>query len=206
MMDEPEIMFCGHCGNSVPFKKYGEYKYEVSDPNYEAYWCEVTVHLLECQTCSHPTLKQTYVSSEDNDFGPFHSPKVLYPVVSKVQDNIPPTIQGKYKEALKVRHVSPSACAILVGRTLEAICTYEKAVGKDLFQRIENLVSSEHIPKTLAEMAHQLRQIRNLGAHDAEDDVTEEDVKIILDFMEAILEYLYIAPAKIEVMKKRLSK
>jgi hypothetical protein len=37
----------------------------------------------------------------------------------------------------------------------------------------------------------QLRQIRNLGAHDAEDEVTEADVRIIVDFLEAILEYLF---------------
>jgi hypothetical protein len=47
---------------------------------------------------------------------------------------------------------------------------------------------------------------RNLGAHDAEDDVTEEDVPIILDFLEAILEYLYVATAKIAAVQARLSK
>jgi hypothetical protein len=53
-------------------------------------------------------------------------------------------------------------------------------------------------------MAQQLRLIRNLGAHNAGDEVTEEDVPIILDFLEAILEYLYVAPAKIEVVRQRL--
>ena len=55
-------------------------------------------------------------------------------------------------------------------------------------------------------MAHQIRLICNIGAHDAEDDVTEEDVPIILDFLEAILEYLYIAHAKIEALQARLAK
>jgi hypothetical protein len=62
------------------------------------------------------------------------------------------------------------------------------------------------IPQTLAEMAQQLRQIRNLGAYDANDEVTEEDVPIIMDFLEAILEYLYVAPAKIAAVQARLKK
>ena len=72
--------------------------------------------------------------------------------------------------------------------------------------KIDSLVSSERIPQTLAEMAHQLRKIRNWGAHDTEEDVKEEDVPLMLDFVEAILEYLYVAPAKIEVVRERLSK
>ena len=38
------------------------------------------------------------------------------------------------------------------------------------------------------------------------DDVTEEDVPIILDFLEAILEYLYVAPAKVAALQVRLTK
>ena len=94
----------------------------------------------------------------------------------------------------------------MIGRTLEAVCNYEKATGKDLNDKVNNLFSLNRIPKTLAEMAHQLRQIRNLGAHDKEDEVTEEDVPIMRDFVEAILEYLYVAPAKIEAVRTRLTK
>ncbi len=56
-------------------------------------------------------------------------------------------------------------------------------------------------------MAHQIRQIRNLGAHaDEDDEVTGADVPIMLDFLEAILEYLYVAPAKIAAVQVRLKK
>ena len=68
------------------------------------------------------------------------------------------------------------------------------------------MASTGRIPKTLTEMANQLKQLRNLGAHDAEDEVTEEDVPIILDFLEVILEYLYVAPAKIAAVQARLNR
>ena len=73
-----------------------------------------------------------------------------------------------------------------------------------LAERLKNLANSGRIPQTLAEMAQQLRLLRNLGAHD--DEVTEEDVPIILDFLEAILEYLYVAPAKIAAVQARLDR
>ena len=135
--------------------------------------------------------------------------RILYPGSKKAKTpliNLPKTIERNYFAALKVQDIEPSACAVLVGRTLEAVCNYEKATGKTLSDKVNNLVNSDRIPRTLAEMAHQLRQIRNFGAHDAEDEVTEEDVPIILDFLEAILEYLYVAPAKIAAVQARLKK
>jgi hypothetical protein len=39
-----------------------------------------------------------------------------------------------------------------------------------------------------------------------EEKVTEEDVTAMLDFVEAILEYLYVAPAKVAAVKASLSK
>jgi hypothetical protein len=46
-----------------------------------------------------------------------------------------------------------------------------------------------------------VKELRNLGAHDAEDEITEADVPIILDFLEAILEYLYVAPARVAAVQ-----
>ncbi len=134
---------------------------------------------------------------------------ILYPGAKTAKTpltTLPEMIEKKYLAALKVQYIEPSACAVLVGRTLEAVCNYEKATGKRLSDKVNNLANSNRIPRTLAEMAHQLRQIRNFGAHDAEDEVTEEDVPIILDFLDAILEYLYVAPAKIAAVQARLKK
>ena len=75
-----------------------------------------------------------------------------------------------------------------------------------LADKLTYLAGAGRIPQTLAEMAHHLKELRNLGAHDAEDTVTEEDVPIILDFLEAILEYLYVAPAKVAAVQARLKK
>jgi hypothetical protein len=71
-------------------------------------------------------------------------------------------------------------------------------------QKLDSLAESGRMHQQLAEMGQQLRQTRSLGAHDAEDDVTDDDVPVILDFVEAIREYPYGAPAKIAAREERL--
>lgn len=68
----------------------------------------------------------------------FCSTTVLYPTASTQLSDLPAAIERKYKSALKVRYIEPNACAVLVGRTLEAACNHEKA--------------------------QQLKELRNLGA------------------------------------------
>ncbi|MGZ3644246.1 MAG: DUF4145 domain-containing protein [Ktedonobacteraceae bacterium] len=132
--------------------------------------------------------------------------KLLYPSTDIPLTNIPQKIDRAYTAAIKVKNIEPNACAVLVGRTLEAACNHEQAQGRTLAQKLNYLAENGRIPNTLAEMARQLKELRNLGAHDAEDEVTEQDVPIILDFLEAILEYLYVAPAKIEAVRTRLTR
>jgi hypothetical protein len=73
--------------------------------------------------------------------------------------------------------------------------------------RLQNLAADGRMPPTLAEMANQLRHIRNFGAHaDTSYQVTERDIPVLLDFLDAILEYLYIARDKLAQVQKKLDR
>jgi Domain of unknown function (DUF4145) len=219
MNDTQKSMLCGNCGKQAVFTVRAEWKKDevaIIDSPYNEGQDIITWRVLECTGCKSPTLAETkslysFVDHELYAGVELISSEtiILYPGAKPAKTpltNLPETIEKKYQAALKVQDIEPSACAVLVGRTLEAVCNYEKATGKTLSDKVNNLVNSDRIPTTLAEMAHQLRQIRNFGAHDADDEVTEEDVPIILDFLEAILEYLYVAPAKIAAVQARLKK
>lgn len=200
------VMVCGHCGNRTSF----EIKAECSQRHmldHRGTHDVIIWRVLICSTCSKPTLEED-TQIVDSNIIPSRSKRteILYPLVRTRLSNLPEAIERTYLEALRVRNVSPASCAVMVGRTLEAACNHEKAQGKDLANKLNYLASTNRIPQTLAEMAHQVRQFRNSGAHVAEDEVTEEDVPIIMDFAEAILEYLYVAPAKIEAVRARLKK
>src|SRR5260370_2055867 len=131
---------------------------------------------------------------------------ILYPMSKTPLTNLPEVIEKKYAEALKVSTISPSSCAVLVRKTLEAICRHEHASGRVLADKLKNLADSGRIPQTLANVALHLKQLGNLGAHFDEEEVTVKDVPVILDFVELLLEYLYVAPAKIEAVKKGLNR
>ncbi len=205
MVEVPIVMHCGYCGNKTLFAPHGEYEYKEILTN-EAY--EVTAWVfLQCLTCRKPTLRQTCSLGLKTDREPFETvTSILYPTTQTQLSNLPDAIEKRYKATLKVRNIEPNACAVLAGRTLEAVCKHENAAGRTLADKLNNLAGSDRIPQTLAQMARQLKQLRNLGAHDADDEVTEEDVPIILDFLEAILEYLYVAPAKIAAVQARLNR
>lgn len=211
-------MQCGHCGKLAAFtiRAEGTQYGAVLDNSGSFDGQDITTwRILECEFCKKPTLQETvtsYTMESADGFSFGMEPQsseiiILYPGAKTAKvplTNLPETIEKKYLAALKVQDIEPSACAVLVGRTLEAICNYEKATGQNLIDKVNNLVKLDRIPPTLAEMAHQLRQLRNIGAHDAKDEITEEDIPTLLDFLEAILEYLYVAPAKIAAVQARL--
>ncbi len=218
-MQGAKMIQCGHCGKRTVFHVRGQgTKYgAVLDDPHKTQWDGQTIttwRILECAVCLKPTLvEETVEYSFDQGF--YRAAEidaaeavVLYPEpgARTALTNLPTAIEKAYRGALAVQDIEPNLCAVAAGRTLEAVCKHEKAIGKTLAEKLDDLVKSDRIPRTLAEMAHQLRQIRNLGAHATEDEVTELDVPIILHFVEAILEYLYVAPAKIAAVQARLTK
>lgn len=202
------IMLCGHCGNKTSLVSRGGYEHKEPAWDFENdKWVskKTSWQVFECLTCSKPTLIEYDFGLDETDIDNWKD-IVIYPTSDTPLTNLPQKIERAYTAAIKVKNIEPNACAVLVGRTLEAACNHEEAQGRSLAQKLNYLAENGRIPNTLAVMARQLKELRNLGAHDAEDEVTEQDVPIILDFLEAILEYLYVAPAKINAVQARLTR
>ena len=68
------------------------------------------------------------------------------------------------------------------------------------------LIKQGLLPEVFAEMTHITRMLGNLGAHDAEKDVLSADVQIVDEFFRAIIEYLYVARAKVARVKSLMTK
>jgi hypothetical protein len=151
-------------------------------------------------SCDRPILTEFWYFDGTEEF----EETTLLPSASTDNSALPGPVEKAYEAALAVRHVEPNAFAVLIGRMLEVVCLQEGATGKNLVERLTVLADSGRIPGPLAHMAQQLRQIRNLGAHAATDEVREADVPVISEFAEAILEYLYRAPAKVAAVSDRL--
>jgi hypothetical protein len=189
---------CDNCGKETPHTQCGEaLEHEVVDtgddyPPLEVQW---THTLAQCDVCNNVSL---YVS---DDFNPEEFSQ-LYPA-KKNLDDVPEEIRNSYVEARKVRGASPVAFVVMAGRTLEYICKDKNASGKDLKQKLDDLSAKDIIPKTLAEMSHVLRDQRNKGAHAVDEKITTYDARTVNDFLLAVIEYVYIAPAKLAKIKQR---
>ena len=200
-MAEAEVLVtCGHCGNKENCKVKAEYAQDLTskyDDHYVTTW-----RTLECPACSGLILQQTYFDSESIGYEEI---KILYPAARARLTGLPVEIAKEYEAALKVQRISSNACAVLARRTLEAILTHENATGDTLMLKVDSLVKSERIPRLLADVAHLGRQIGNLGAHFEKGEATNEDVAVMLEFLETILEYLYVIPDRVAFVKARLS-
>lgn len=204
------VMQCDHCGNRATFVIRAEYTdfRDAADGYHYTEKAYTTWYIMQCQTCFRPTFLESskIVNGDLNKtiIGPFTA--ILYPAERKPLADLPEAIEKKYKEALLVRNISPSSCAVLIRKILEAICEYENAHGRVLADKLRDLANSGRIPQPLADVATHLKQLGNLGAHFNEDEVTKDDVPIILDFVELLLEYLYVAPMKIEAVRRKLGR
>jgi Domain of unknown function (DUF4145) len=232
-MEKLEMMTrCGHCGNIGNCKIRASYNYDISCEAPDNYEQRIWL-LLQCSACSRPLLFEitNFEEKRIEDLSKFPfmeimfsngmsqdpvSPDlfenysmdnhILYPLEKSLSYSLPDEVRSAYSSALKVKYVEPNAFAVMIGRTLEVMCHHENANGKVLADKIKSLADSERIPQTLADMARQLRILRNSAVHADKDklDIKEEDVQIIHEFAEAILEYLYIAPGKVADLQDRI--
>ncbi len=200
MTDLEVLLVCGNCGNKANCKVQAEYSQDLVSKDDDRYI--TTWRILECPSCNQLILEQKYFEYPYDE----EDTKILYPVpvVREPLRHIPVTIQKEYEATLQVRNINSNACAVLARRTLEAILTHENAVGNSLMDKVNDLLKSKSIPPILAEVAHLGRKIGNLGAHFNEQNVTEIEISAMLVFLEIILQYLYVFPARVTEVKEWL--
>ena len=71
--------------------------------------------------------------------------------------------------------------------------------------KLKDLVAKGTFPGYFSEITDLMRQIGNLGSHAGESDVDFWDAELLDDFFRSVVEYIYIAPSKIERLKERIN-
>jgi hypothetical protein len=135
--------------------------------------------LINCPACDEVTLRKYYYAEyQDPGEGVFVT---LYPHAEKQPTALPPTVMTAYQAAAKVRSIDLNAYAVLIGRVLELVCNDRKAEGATLYEKLEDLGNKREIPRRLVDMAHSLRQLRNVGAHASLGELTKEEIPFLDD-------------------------
>jgi uncharacterized protein DUF4145 len=96
----------------------------------------------------------------------------------------------------------------MAGRALQAALKDKGAKKDRLVDQVKELGTAGILPKPMEEWAEEIRILRNIGAHqdDEEVEVDAQDAKDIVKFTDYFLIYIYNLPREIEGYKNRREK
>ncbi|NJD01218.1 MAG: DUF4145 domain-containing protein, partial [Ruminiclostridium sp.] len=115
-------------------------------------------------------------------------------------------VKEAYEAALKTRNIDSAVCLMALRRTLEIVCKEKKAQGHNLWNKIEDLSIKGILPVELKHASTITKTYGNMGAHDTDVSVRSFELEQIIEFVEYILDYLYILPAKLSAIQEQLEK
>lgn len=199
------IRLCNHCGNKTPqeivhvFTSHDSFDFSDKDEDFfECYY-----FYCICKTCNQPLIY--YQHEFETDKPNVWTASCIYPRTKEYsQDYIPKTIRDTYNEASKIRRLSPNGYALLARKVVELICKDIGAKGNKLIEKIKSLSDDGVIPKTLFDMFENIRFLGNVSAHEDSVTVENDEARIVGEFIDAILEYIYVAPNKIKKLEQAI--
>jgi hypothetical protein len=138
------------------------------------------------------------IAPEDYGMGPAVRLWPVPPEAAPFDPSIPNLARKSLNEARLCYHARAfSACAVMTGRAVEAVCKEQKAKSRNLAAGLRELKIKGIIDGRLFEWGEALRGRRNIGAHATVDgDVSREDAHDVLAFGIAICEYVYVLTAR----------
>jgi hypothetical protein len=120
---------------------------------------------------------------------------------------IPEIVRISLEEANKCfKAKAYTACAVMSGCALEGICQHFQTKSKTLARGLEELLERGILEKRLSEWGKILREQRNLGAHASDEKISREDAQDLLDFVNAICDYVFVLSDKYDKFVERKSK
>lgn len=190
------LVHCKDCSKKVDGIIHGEYQYHD-----KAEGPPKKLTLLNCPRCQHAI----FVEEIEHWDGYWSDPKTVYPVdLSGLSEEIPEDLRNSFNEAAACFNAgSFNAAAIMCRRTLEGFCAELGVKKRNLASSLAALGEEGHIDGSMAAWANALRVAGNEAAHDASHNISRIDSQNLLEFTEAILDYIYVFKRKFEAFQQR---
>ena len=190
------ILECKNCQALVNAEFVANYKYTYELPGFTGL-LSARYELLKCPNCRNPFL----IDADEESEGYL----VLYPPPdNRVNPNLPTPLKLAYAEAISCfKSKSYTATAIMCRKTLEGICVEHGVKGNNLVKSLKALKDKGVIENRLYEWADALRISGNEAAHDVNVTISPEDARDVLEFTNALLEYIFTFRDRFEQFKQR---
>lgn len=188
------ILYCKDCAALV--KAEPKASYNRGDPREGP---PELISFLNCPQCLAP-----FVVSQEEYFEDISEPEVLHPQLSRLTPGVPKAILATHTEAdACFRARAYTATAIMCRKTLEGICAEHGISKQPLASQLRELRDRGVIESRLYEWADALRISGNEAAHEVGIIVPAVDARDLLEFTNALLEYVFTFRDKFEAFKKR---
>ncbi len=176
---------------------------DVSDFNSVQY--QVHHQIIQCQGCETTSFRISSSNSEDYDFTDpndvFLIERIeLYPSRSEGRNSLkdthllPSNVQRIYEETIKaMNNDQPVLAGIGIRALVETICKDKSAKGKDLFEKINDLVTIGVLTADGATILHKIRTLGNDAAHEVKPHKANQ-LALALDVCEHLMQGVYLLP------------
>lgn len=160
-----------------------------------------TWYFCKCPRCPQPILAYKFFFEGEED-----APTRAYPAVRQRQLGVavPQPIQAAFDEAvICFKSKAYTASAIMCRKTLEGLCDAHGAKAGNLSRNLAKLQKDGVIEKNLYEWAEALRISGNEAAHGVSTTISRSDCENILEFTEALAQYVFTYRDKFAKFKAR---
>lgn len=170
-----------------------------------SYDWDVHYQIIQCLGCKTLSFRQSMTNSEDiaqtgeNEWE-YVETEFLFPNrtegrgLLKDYHILPEPLQKIYVETISSLNTKqPILSGIGIRAILDTVCRDKSAEGKDLYNKINYLVSIGALTKDGAEILHKLRNLGNDAAHNAIAHSSDQLV-LAMDVIEHLLQGAYILP------------
>lgn len=202
-MNVVDVAYCPHCGNTTPQELMGQTQSLHNRDGSHHYF------LTRCGTCLEALLYRHVDPANgmlETSPGLFSLGRytLVWPEIETLPSSVPVSVRKCYAEAVLIKWRAPNAFASQIRRALEIMCRQRGANDRILAHNLRELARHGEIPPALAEATEVTRLLETAGSYTGENDVDPEYVEVIDDFFRAIVEYVYVAPSRMNQLNARL--
>ncbi len=206
--DKKLLVSCGECKRETNHTVLVSADLSGTDEvgrGYEVHWAS-NHQIIQCQGCDTISFRKANSNSEDGyvQIGPDEWEENIYEELYPNRNEgrvpikdihlLPTDIERIYAETLKAMNGDqPVLSGIGIRALIETTTKERNANGRDLMEKINDLVTQGVLTKDGAEILHKLRVLGNKAAHEVKPHSTDQ-LDLAMDVIEHLLQGVYILP------------
>jgi hypothetical protein len=201
--------WCPRCGKGINHSVLRSVDERGSEECFDWHSSFQIVRCAGCETISFRSVKSNsegYDNSYDENGGTiteYIEQEELYPPRETRGgrvfhfSGVPDPLLSVYQETIKALNANqPILAGIGIRAIIETIAKAAKAPGRNLYDKIEGLISKGVLTPTAAKALHALRILGNGAAHEAKAHKPEE-LNLAMDVIENLLDAVYVLPQSV---------